>query len=568
MKKRALKLKKLLSCTLAAAIVAGLAACGSEPSSSAEKPDAAAEEGEGTDSQEAGSDEADAEENGEAAGAASEPLEAGELTVWFFNEGSNYEKVFARFEELTKDTLNTKIKLNWTTNHAQEMPLKLMNQEPCDLTFDAYWINMAQNIQDGLYADLSSYFNNPDYPGLQKAFTGALLDSMYDGEGKIYAIPLLETYNDCKCFTIRGDWRKKYNLPEVTDDETLLQYMETIEEHKDELGIECAAGLGNRGYFYFKYDIFTKLANNICEIDSTGARVTQQFEALLSDDGKTVLDVNVLGDPDERFADYPEGYQTNYRTETAIELGDVWGKFVNEDFTNPTDLGVRWNNGKFAVGEGNLSGYVSSLQALQEVNPEAELECYFYEPQVRNMEKTFSNQSFASNYMVVPYYSENIDRTMRFLDWIFASQENNDLFHYGIEGEDYELNGDGTITMLNPSNKYSFPGYELCWNPMYYHTNSSLGEYVKYDQWSRNQDNFQPNPLLGFIFNPNESTELSTALAAYKALQENYYHHFMAGKFETDTADKIKEFYEQASPDIEIIRTALMEQIQDYLDNN
>lgn len=560
MKKNALK--RLLSCALAATMVVGLAACGSNPSTSTPEADASANESV-SDTRETQND--TAEENTDAQ-QVSESLGPGELTIWFFNEGSNYDKVFNRFEELTKDTLNTKINLNWTTNHAQEMPLKLMNQEPCDLTFDAYWINMAQNIQDGLYADLSSYFNNPDYPGLQKAFSGALLDSMYDEEGRIYSIPLLETYNDCKCITIRGDWRKKYDLPEVTDDETLLLYMETIEEHKEELGVECAAGLGNRGYFYFKYDIFTKLANNICEVDSTGARVTQQFEALLSEDGKTVLDVNVLGDPDERFAIYPEGYQTNYRTDTAIELGDAWGKFVNEDFTNPTDLGVRWNNGKFAIGEGNLSGYVSSLQALQEVNPEAELECYFYEPQVRNMEKTYSNQSFASNYMVVPYYSENIDRTMKFLDWIFASQENNDLFHYGIEGEDYELNDDGTITMLNPANKYSFPGYELCWNPMYYHTNNSLGEYVEFDQWSRNQENFQPNPLLGFIFNPNENTELSTALAAYKALQENYYHHFMAGKFGADTESKIEEFYEQASPDIEIIRAALMEQIQAFLD--
>lgn len=169
--------------------------------------------------------------------------------------------------------------------------------------------------------------------------------------------------------------------------------------------------------------------------------------------------------------------------------------------------------------------------------------------------------------MVVPYYSENIDRTMKFLDWIFASQENNDLFHYGIEGEDYELNEDGTITMLNPANMYSFPGYQLCWNPMYYHTNSSLGQYLEYDQWARDQSNFQANPLLGFIFNPNESDELSTALAAYKALQENYYHHFMAGKFGADTEAMIKEFYDQASPDIEIIREAVIRQAQAFLDS-
>lgn len=560
MKKRVSMLKRLLSCTLVTVLAAGLVACGSTSADTSGQTAASAE------SVQEDTEVTAAESAGSEAAAGTETAKPGEITIWFCNEGSNYEKVFDRFEELTKDTLNTKINLNWTTNHAQEMPLKLMNQEPCDLTFDAYWINMAKNIQDGLYADLSSYFNNPEYPGLQKAFTGDLLDSMYDSEGHIYAIPLLETYNDSKCFFIRGDWREKYDLPEVTDEETLRLYLDTMEEHKEELGLETPVGLGNRGYFYFKYDVYTKIANNICEIDSTGARVTQQFEVLLSDDGKTVLDANVLGDPDERFADYPEGYQSNYRTAAAIELGDDWGKYVNEDFVTATDINVRWNNGKFAMIEGNLSGYVSTVNALQQVDPNAKVECYFYEPQVQNMEKTFSNQSFANNYMVVPYYSENIDRTMKFLDWIFASQENNDLFHYGIEGEDYELNEDGTITILSPDNMYSFPGYELCWNPMYYHPNSSLGEYLEYDQWSRDQDNFQAHPLLGFIFNPNETTELSTSLAAYKALQENYYHHFMAGKYGTDTEAKIQEFYEQAEPDVEVIREALMRQVQAYLD--
>ena len=562
MRRSVTKWKQSIAFILALIMAVGLTACGND-SSDTNTPavETAAEE-----SQVEQQDADGPQESGDESPQADVP-EPVELTIWFCNEGSNYEKVFDRFEELTKDTLNTKINLNWTTNHAQEMPLKLMNQEPCDLTFDAYWVNMAKNIQDGLYADLSSYFNNPDYPGLQKAFTGGLLESMYDSEGHIYAIPLLETYNDCRCIFIRGDWRKKYDLPEVKDPETFKLYLDTIEEHKDELGIETPAGLGNRGYFYFNYDAYTKMDNNIFEVDSTGARATQQFEVYLSEDGKTVLDANVLGDPDERFADYPEGYQTNYRTDAAIDLGDNWGKYVNDDFVTATDISVRWNNGMFAINESNLSGYVGTLNALQQVNPDAELECYFYEPQVLNMGKTYTNQSYANNYMAVPYYSENIDRTMKFLDWIFASQENNDLFHYGIEGEDYELNDDGTITILSPANMYSFPGYELCWNPIYYHTNSSLGDYLKYDQWARNQDNFQPQPLLGFIFNTNETPELSTALAAYKALQESYYHHFMAGKYGDETEAMIREFYEQASPDIEIIREALIRQAQEYLDS-
>ena len=550
MRKRNFKIKKAISCALVAAMAAGLVAC----SQQAEK---GTEGGKTTEATSGTGETASADKRTTAA-------EPGEITIWFMNEGENYQKVFNKFEELTKDTLNTHVNLNWTTDHRQEMPLKLMNQEACDLTFDAYWNDMAKNIQDGLYADISKYFNNPAYPGLQKAFSGDILESMYDEEGHIYSIPLFEKYNDTRSILIRGDWRKKYNLPEVTDEETFHTYLSTMAEHKDELGIESPIGLGNRGYFYFKYDNYSKLKNNICEVDSTGARVTQQFEALISDDGKTVLDVNVLGDPDEQFADYPEGYQYNYRTEAAIELGNSWGQFVNEDFTTASDTAARFYNGKFAAVEG--LDYVTALQSIQSVDPEAEIECYYYESQVMNMEPTYSNQSYSNNYMVIPYYSENIERTMKFLDWIFSSQENNDLFHYGIEGEDYKLNADGTTNTLTPANKYNFPGYELCWNPMYYHTNSLLGDYVKYDTYSRDKNNFKANPILGFVFNTKATNELSTSLAAYKATQENYYHHFMAGKFGADTEAKIKEFYDLASPDIEVIRAELMSQLQAFLD--
>lgn len=551
------KIKKIVAMTIAVAMIFSLAACSSNEKN----------ENQGTvneTSKEAtGGATAD---NSEAGTSNDVKAESGEITVWFMNEGENYQKVFDRFEELTKDTLNTKIKLNWTTDHKQEMPLKLMNQEPCDLTFDAYWMNMAKNVQDGLYADLSSYFNNPEYPGLQKAFSSDVLASMYDSEGHIYSIPLFEVYNDLRCIYIRGDYRKQLGLPEITDNESFYNFLKAVQDNKDELGVECAMGVGNRGYFYFMENYFTKAANNICEVDSTGARATQQFNALISEDGKTVLDLNILGDPEDRFSIYPDGYQFNYRNARALEFGENWSQFINEDFATGSDIGNRWLAGKFAAGEGNLAGYVGTLLKLKAANPDAELEAYFYEPEVMNMEKVSSNASYSANYMVVPYYSKNIDRTMKFLDWIFASQENNDLFHYGIEGEDWQLNDDSTMTTLSPANKYSFPGYQLCWSPLYYHTDSALGDYVVYDQYARNKDNFYPNPILGFVFNTNATDELSTALAAYKALQEDYYHHFMAGAFGIDTEAKIKEFYEKAKPNAEIIRAEVQEQLQAYLD--
>ena len=101
MKKRVSMLKRLLSCTLVTVLAAGLVACGSTSADTSGQTAASAE------SVQEGTEVTAAESAGSEAAAGTETAEPGEITIWFCNEGSNYEKVFDRFEELTKDTLNT-----------------------------------------------------------------------------------------------------------------------------------------------------------------------------------------------------------------------------------------------------------------------------------------------------------------------------------------------------------------------------------------------------------------------------------------------------------------------------
>ena len=48
----------------------------------------------------------------------------------------------------------------------------------------------------------------------------------------------------------------------------------------------------------------------------------------------------------------------------------------------------------------------------------------------------------ANNSVVIPASSKNIDRTMKFLDWLYSSKDNHDLFELGIEGEHWIKDGD------------------------------------------------------------------------------------------------------------------------------
>ena len=323
----------------------------------------------------------------------------------------------------------------------------------------------------------------------------------------------------------------------------------------------------DRGYFYYLSDWYTAVENNIVEVDNTGVTANLNFRALLSDDGKTVEDVSIFGDPDERFADYPEGYQENFMTKRFLKIADEYGDFGNADSATVTNSEEKFYVGKYGAIEGNLDGYNNIATNLKQNAPDSELGVWFYEDQINNKEATFTNQALSANYVAVPYYSENIGATMEFLDWIFQSQENHDLFCYGIEGEDWEDAGDKTMEDLTPNNKYVFPGYELCWNPEYTRVNVTWPEEMReYKAYATDKENFELNPISGFVFDPNVSTEVKIAYAALKQTGGDYRAQLQSGLFGADTQAKIDEFYEKAKNDIEIVRAEVEKQLQEFLD--
>lgn len=487
----------------------------------------------------------------------------GEVNVFAFSEGQNYQKVIDKFEEVTKDTLKTNLNFQFATSIKEEAPLKLAAKEDVDLIFDATWVNSQKNINDGMYLDLTKYFNNPDYPGLQKAFPEEVLDAMRFTDGKIYGIPYYTNYNSMPCIYIRGDWRKKYNLPEVTDEDTLYQYLETINEHADELGITSAVGLSSRGWFYFKSQPKDWADQGIYEVTGTGARVTQNMYVQLNDDATEVIDARMIGEDDSNFADW--NITTNFLNEKAIELGNKWYQFVNKDAISLDSAEAGFESGLYGAFENELTAYSTVESNLKSYDPNAELEYYIYFDQIRNKETYMRGDTISSNFMYVPYYCDDPDRAMAVVDWVFESQANNDLWTLGIEGEDWEAVGDDQYRDLQPENKYSFPTWLWSQNPSYTRMNADLPEdVVSYYEYAADESNFSAHPFSGFSF---DNTEVSMEYTALTTLQEDYYHQFMIGEFGADTEAKLQEFNEQASGYEDTIRAELISQLQAYLDN-
>ncbi|MBR1686323.1 MAG: extracellular solute-binding protein, partial [Clostridia bacterium] len=309
---------------------------------------------------------------------------------------------------------------------------------------------------------------------------------------------------------------------------------------------------------------------NVFEISGTGTAVGMEFEVAISEDGKTILGAGTIGAPDDYYAAFPAPYNTNTRSERAVNKLTKWAQYTQPNSVSEDDVANNlFYTGLVAAQEGNISGYENNKREIEKIEG-AKLGMFIYDDNLRNMVPGFYHTSgqTAWNFLCVPYYSKNVDAAMKFIDWIFQSEENHDLFELGLVGEDFTLNENGEYAKLNPDNLYSFPGYEMTWNPNFIRTNAELDEDVKVlVSYMNDPASYTSSVLDGFVFDTQATPALVNAYAAVSAIQSEYIRPLMHGAYGADTAAKLQEYWDKASASgIEVIRQAVIDQVQAYLD--
>ena len=88
------------------------------------------------------------------------PEEPVVLTVYHPGEKpDNWDAVYAKYLEMTKDTLNIQLNMVWNTwgDYKEKYKLDVTAGEDIDLAFDASFFALKELAADGYYADLSEY---------------------------------------------------------------------------------------------------------------------------------------------------------------------------------------------------------------------------------------------------------------------------------------------------------------------------------------------------------------------------------------------------------------------------
>ena len=176
--------------------------------------------------------------------------------------------------------------------------------------------------------------------------------------------------------------------------------------------------------------------------------------------------------------------------------------------------------------------------------------------------------TYGQNMNAVSSTSEDPETAFKFFNWLYASQENFDLFHYGVEGTHYTLDENGRIDqVLNESGTaiYNMETWQTGYVPYIRYTKDTTENYIDY--YTYKSDNYVVSPIAGFIFDASnvqsELTNLQTELMAsiypikvgmvsYDENIDNAIAKLKAAGLDTYLEEYRKQFaeYLKANPDV------------------
>ncbi|MBQ8087309.1 MAG: ABC transporter substrate-binding protein [Clostridia bacterium] len=128
-----------------------------------------------------------------------------------------------------------------------------------------------------------------------------------------------------------------------------------------------------------------------------------------------------------------------------------------------------------------------------------------------NPEKPEMVYTFVQNLNAISATAEDPESGLKFLEWLYASQENHDLFHYGIEGVHYTPIGTDKIDQVlgdDGNALYSMDTWMSGYLPYMRFAADAPDRHVEYMTYKA--ENYVVSPIAGFIFDAsNVQTELS-----------------------------------------------------------
>ncbi len=432
-----------------------------------------------------------------------EPYEA---TVMYYaaNDPRDLESVENAFNELTLKELNMKVHLMPITfgTYGQQIQLLLSGDEPLDIVpFGSG--DFGNFIQAGYIEDLNQYLDA--YGQDIKEIVGEEDIRCCELDGFLAAIPNMHERTNPLYVVMRTDLLEETGF--------------TADDIKD---------------FSDLTPVFAKVKENHPEMLIYGGAVNNMFPALLSNNMVDGLNVTTYG----AFGVLEDGGQTTtvtnlYESEgfkEACYLVREWFQagYISADIATSTDTG------EAQMKAGNLFSFTANgkpdIKAEKDASTGYDTTCIKLTGDTCYTTTTNQlNYGISSN-------SQDPEKAMILLNWIYKTKEANDLLNWGVEGKDYEVQEDGTIDYpegVTAENVGYHQGFGFAMPNQYNSYVWAGNDPAVFEQYQEVRDNAQVSKAYGFIFNTepviNEWSALTTVGSQYLAT-------VVSGTVDVDTA--------------------------------
>ncbi|MBN2547438.1 MAG: DUF3502 domain-containing protein [Spirochaetes bacterium] len=329
-------------------------------------------------------------------------------------------------EKLNKD-INAAMEINYIGwgDFQSKYPLMLTSGQDFDWIYTANWAFYFQQAAKGAFLEITEDMLKTYMPRHYKALPKHAYNET-KVNGKMYMIPTSTPDRKIPVTMIRGDLRKKYNVPEIKKYSDLEKYFEAIKANEKEM----IPMLLDKSY-----DIGRPFAALAAELGD------YYFDVLFSTGGGSGCNFG-LDDPSNKVTYYLEGDNLT-NTKKAAEIIKSWYEkgYINKDvFANTVRSKDSFNLGKSAVGLGNSQDIQANLADAAskgweiEIIPELNANGHYYA------------DPFINNGVALPAACKNPERTLMFLDLIMEEKSYDYLVYFGIEGKNYIIK-DGKIDL-------------------------------------------------------------------------------------------------------------------------
>ena len=418
-----------------------------------------------------------------------------EITILYPGEETDAfsEFINGAFAQKVKEELNMKVNfrfLSWDAYWDQKKVMLAANE-----TIDLYW--------DGL-PDLSSMVNNKEAQPLDEYMKNVLPETQMNG-GKIngiqYGIPSAYAPSSAmfQFVCLRQDLLEQVGMTEVKDAEDLREYALRVQEQLP-------------GYMGPGDIIFKPLTRNFA--DEQYVWVADQ-------------DLVVFGEESHKAYSYAH---TDAFKKVAQFNREMFldGLYHDEVAIKYNERDSRVQTGLYLWVEGSLAKDLEIGNKVKAADPNAVMKNYLLCP-----DKPRYVNAAGGEVLCIPYCAKNPEGALKFLAWLWGSQDNYLFCLYGEKGKDWDLDENGGLKLLSETAQGEGFFYEWMFRNANYQVFSSdvSEEYI--DMYRHWDDDAQISAMMGFAFDDSNVKVIQTGcneawkkiapiLYGYVDFDENY----------------------------------------------